>query len=386
MNIDSASDKAEAGQGHGAPAKTPVPQSPAVHFFRLGPAVLGALLAVLLLLFKMLGISLRFQVLTLSGLYLSIGAQSVTYAVILTAIQFPRDLFVPNLKRLLRRPEVIVGGLALGFLFLKLLPLAFGISLLISVLVLFVVPPRKMREVLFPGLYLFVGLFTAFAYNVVAVTVRFTPDYDYVLQHADRFLLFGHSVSELSHRFAASVPLFVSESLLFWYALMFVQVGAVLMLCSTSVSRDYGMRFVSAILMAYLISVAIFFVFPTHSPYFTCVNHGSAHLPKAMLDIQEHFVQTATARFHGLRDPLGPEYYVSFPCMHISQPLIAMWFVRRWRRIFFVLSVVNAILAFAIVILEWHYLVDLLGGVVVATVALWLTERHNFSQRAPLVA
>src|SRR6185369_280574 len=342
--------------------------------FLRGPYVVGVLLLTLIGVFRYLGISLRFQGLTFFGLYLSIAIQSTAYTMVLIALQYPSELFVPGLRRIINRPELILAGLALGFLFFRLLPIGFAIPALVAVLFLFAIPLHKVSKVLVPGLYLFVGLLTAFGFNVAVVTVRFEPNYDQVLQKVDQVLLFGHSVSELSHQFAASVPHFVPGALLVWYALMFPQIGAALMLCSTFISREYAMRFVSAILVAYALSVAIFFAFPTHSPYFSCVGHISAGLPAAMVQIQEQFVRTATARFHGLRAPLGPEYYISFPCMHIAQPLIAMWFLRRWRRMLIFLGIVNLILIFAIVILEWHYFADIIGGIVLAAISVWLVD------------
>lgn len=347
----------------------------------LGPAVTVALLLILVALFLLLGISLKVDGLTLLGLYLSIAVQSSGYAILLIAIQFPRELFLPGLLRIVKRPEFIVLGVAIGFLFVRLLPVLFAIPLLVVVLVLVQGAWGKARTALIPGIYLLLGLLTAFGYNVVAVTLRFKPNYDSVLRRCDAIFLAGHSVSELSHRFAAMMPSFVTEGLLVWYAMMFAEIGATLILCSVLIDRQYAMKFVTTILVAYAITVSFFFLFPTHSPYFTCVDHTTSALPRAMLQIQEQFIRTAMARGSGAKFPLGPEYYISFPCMHIAQPLIAMWFLRRWKRIFWFLFAVNLILAFAIVILEWHYFVDLLGGGFVAGLSIWLVNRGR-----PLVA
>jgi hypothetical protein len=260
-------------------------------------------------------------------------------------------------------------------LFFKLFPIDFALPLLIVVLLVFAIPLRVARSVIAPGAYLFVGLLTAFGYSVVGVTVRFEPNFDSLLQRIDYFLLLGHSVSQISHQFAAWAPPFIPSVLLVWYALMFPQVGAALMVCSAMVGRSYAMKFVSTILFAYLISVVVFFIFPTHSPYFTCPDHTFSKLPAWMIEFQENYVRTATARFHGLRSPIGPEYYISFPCMHIAQPLIAMWYLRRFRRVLTVLVPVNVVLALSIVLLEWHYAIDLVGGALVAAVSILLLEK-----------
>src|SRR3981189_3810758 len=62
---------------------------------------------------------------------------------------------------------------------------------------------------------------------------------------------------------------------------------------------------------------------------------------------------------------LASGYYIGFPSLHIGLPVIAMWLMRRWRKVFWVLAIYNCIVVFAIVILEWHYAIDLVGGVAV---------------------
>ena len=122
----------------------------------------------------------------------------------------------------------------------------------------------------------------------------------------------------------------------------------------------------------------IFAAFPTFSPYFTCADHQQAKLPQVVLEAQQGLMQQLRLRQHHANIPIDTEYYVAFPCMHIAQPLIVLWFLRRWRRILAVLIVVDTILAAAIVLLEWHYVTDLLGGVAVAGIAIVVNT--NFSR------
>src|SRR5260370_40944597 len=60
--------------------------------------------------------------------------------------------------------------------------------------------------------------------------------------------------------------------------------------------------------------------------------------------------------------------------MHIAQPLIVMWFLRRWKRIVAVLAAYDVLLVIAIVLVEWHYFVDLLAAVPVAGIAIAITD------------
>jgi hypothetical protein len=70
------------------------------------------------------------------------------------------------------------------------------------------------------------------------------------------------------------------------------------------------------------------------------------------------------------------DYFVAFPCLHIAQPLIVIWFLRRWKRIVIFLIAYDLLLIPSILLLEWHYVVDLIGGVAVASMAIWLNERR----------
>jgi len=58
--------------------------------------------------------------------------------------------------------------------------------------------------------------------------------------------------------------------------------------------------------------------------------------------------------------------------MHIAQPVIALWYLRKFKRIIPLLIAYDILLIASILILNWHYFVDILGGIVVAAVAVLL--------------
>ena len=70
---------------------------------------------------------------------------------------------------------------------------------------------------------------------------------------------------------------------------------------------------------------------------------------------------------------ISADYFMAFPCMHIAQPIIVAWFLRRWKRMFLALCLYDALLIVSILLLEWHYVVDIIGGVLVAAVAIAIT-------------
>ena len=71
------------------------------------------------------------------------------------------------------------------------------------------------------------------------------------------------------------------------------------------------------------------------------------------------------------------DYYIGFPSMHVAMPLIAVWFLRKWRKITVILIGFDVLLLISIVALQWHYLVDLAGGLLVAGLAIFINRRFK---------
>jgi hypothetical protein len=336
---------------------------------------------------RLAGIPLRFAASNFLNRYIAVAIQSIAYALLLAALGFPSETLAPVKERYVASPARGVIVVLLGVLFFYLYPAWIAtVFLLIAIAILEAyersIPLMTLAKPLLPGLYLFLGLVTVFGYNAVAVTLRFYPNYDHVLKTVDSYLLLGHSVSGLAHQFCAAAPRFVVTALMVSYMALFAQIGAGLLLTSLKVGRDEGMRFVSTILLAYLFSMIIFVIFPTHSPYFTCTDHASSALPTSVLEAQQALMALADSRWHKVPLSIDTEYYIAFPCMHIAQPLIVLWFLRKWRRMVFALVVVDTILTAAIMLLEWHYVADLIGGVLVSLAAIGIVTWRSKSGSA----
>lgn len=74
---------------------------------------------------------------------------------------------------------------------------------------------------------------------------------------------------------------------------------------------------------------------------------------------------------------IGLDYFIGRPCMHLVQPIIVLWYLRTWKRMAAVLLAFDLLLIPAILILEQHYVVDMLGGVAVAILALWMVRDRS---------
>jgi hypothetical protein len=223
-----------------------------------------------------------------------------------------------------------------------------------------------------PAIYLFVGLLLVSAYNDIILSVRFFAAYDGAFNSMDQWLLHGRSVPQLSHWALQVFPLSFFHLLEFVYYGMFAQIGAALILISHHYGKRRGLQFVSTVLTGYYLALVLFYLWPSQGPYYLCPVHFS-QFPSVLRTYaaQKGSLGGASALWnHERLSRISFDYYIAFPCMHIVQPIIVMWFLRFWKRMMIVLAAYNVVLVVAIVLLEWHYVVDVLAGVVVAGFAI----------------
>ena len=225
--------------------------------------------------------------------------------------------------------------------------------------------------------YLFVGLVLAFTYTNVIVRLRFFAAYDPVFNRFDaRF--FGTTVTALTERVSTVVPAGFFKMLNFIYYGMFAQIGAALVISGLSGGAKRSIQFVGSTVLAYYLALILFYLFPSHGPYYFATDRfARLYNDISAFRTQKIFLHDAWYLWHQkpVRSiPMG--FYVAFPCMHMAQPLIVLWFLRRWRRVVGVLAAYDVLLVAAIVLLQWHYFADLLGGVAVAIIAIVMSGRR----------
>jgi hypothetical protein len=242
---------------------------------------------------------------------------------------------------------------------------------------------RSVSVILLPAIYLFVGLLLVSAYNDIILSVRFFAADDTVFNSMDKSLLHGLSVPQISNWALQVFPLSFFHFLELIYFGMFATAGATLILVCQLRGRRRGLQFVGAILTAYYLALGLFYLWPSQGPYYLSPIH-LRQLPPTLITyaLQKGSVDGAQALWN--HEPLRHisfDYYIAFPCMHIVQPLIAMWFLRFSRRMTVVLVAYNALLAVAIVLLEWHYVVDVLAGAVIAALAIAAVDGREFGRR-----
>ena len=237
---------------------------------------------------------------------------------------------------------------------------------------------RAVTSIALPGVYWFIGLVLVFCLNQAVISLKPHAANDAVLHQLDSWLLFGSTVPEIAHRAYKELPRELFSFLDLLYFAMFAQVGAALILIALKVDMRRGFQFVATVVTASYLSLLIYWLWPSLSPFYTCIGHFDA-LPQTLRSYP--IQQQLLAYVSNLRDQrpigeIGAGYFIAFPCMHIAAPLISLWYLRHWRRLALILGALDLVLCFAIVLLEYHYVLDLIGGAAVAALAIMLNDSH----------
>lgn len=339
------------------------------------------LLAALVPALRSQHLPLKFDWIILSVAYwLVLGAQSVFVAAILASVGMPSQTLSPLIDRYRQHwPRVI----AVVFYFAILAWATTATKSLVltvdAVALLELYDRQRSRGVfrtaaaiLLPAAYLFFGFLMVLAYNCAIASVRYNMAADPALAAIDRWLLHGHAVWELTHWSLRVFPLPFFKFLEFVYFGMFPQIGAAIIMLALSEGRSRAFQFIGTILLSYYCALAIFYVCPAIGPYVLCPGHFSS-FPAGIRSytIQNTLRSHALALYH--HQPLhriSTDYFIAIPSMHIVQPLIVIWFLRRWKPIVVVLAIYDVVLVAAILLLEMHYVIDLLVGIPLAALSL----------------
>jgi PAP2 superfamily len=329
---------------------------------------------------------LRFDWITLSIAYwIFLAAQSIFVAAVLCLIGFSREQVLdPCLARYRENPFRVV--LLLVYFAILVWATTWMKALVLTVdavAVLELLDRQKARRrgplsvagtILVPAAYLFFGFLMVLAYNCAIVSVRYNFATDPALAAIDRWLLHGHSISELTHWALRVLPLNFFRGMEFIYFGMFPQIGATLILVALCDGKARALQFVGTILMSYYLALTIFYIWPAQGPYSLCPGHFS-RFPASLqsYNIQSTLIPHAVALWnHQPIRRISTDYFIAFPCMHIVQPIIVLWFLRRWKRMVIALAAYDLLLIVAVLMLEMHYVIDIIVGLLVAALAIAL--------------
>jgi hypothetical protein len=335
---------------------------------------------------------LKFDWITLAVAYwFVLAAQSIFAAILLSLIGLPRQqILEPFLVRFRENPLRLVPLLLFVAILIWLTSWLRALVLAVDAIALLELLNRQETRglrraasaILAPAAYLFFGFLLVLAYNNVIVSVRYNFATDPALVAIDRWLLHGHSVSGLTHWALQAFPLSFFKALEFIYFGMFLQIGSTLILLALCDGRTQALQFVGTILTSYYLALIIFYIWPAQGPYNLCPAHFS-RFPTSLQSytIQKTLIPHALALWrHQPISRISTDYFIAFPCMHIVQPIIVLWFLRRWRRMVIVLALYDVLLIAAILLLEMHYVIDIVAALPVALLAIAITAGPSRSQ------
>jgi hypothetical protein len=231
-------------------------------------------------------------------------------------------------------------------------------------------------DIFWPTIYLFVAAIVISSYNEAIAAMRYNGAAELTLKHWDSVLLGGHSVSDFAHAFVGKWPGSI-RWMEFVYFGTFAQTGGCIALLALAEGRPRAMQYVGTILFAFYFALVCFYLWPATGPYASCITHFSDVPNGSIIYPLQQFVVTALERFRSGAPigAIGPEYYIALPSMHFAQALISLWFLRRWKRLLILLIIFDALLVPSILLLENHYLVDLITAVPVAGLAIAISGR-----------
>jgi hypothetical protein len=209
---------------------------------------------------------------------------------------------------------------------------------------------EKLVDVLVPAAYLFYGVILLLAFNHAVPGIRNPGSYDGFLNHAD-WVLFHVNVSTLVHSCLARWPLWVFQAFEIIYYGMFIHITGTLIFLAAAKGRSFAVSMVRTIVICNTIGLIIYAAMPAIGPWANCALHQVSY---------PHTLPT----------------YGTQEILHVAGPLIAFWFIRRFKwtaRAYFAAYLLC--LVPSVLLLEWHYVIDLVAGFALACFAIWIS-RH----------
>jgi membrane-associated phospholipid phosphatase len=196
---------------------------------------------------------------------------------------------------------------------------------------------------------------------------------DASLDAADRSLFFGHSPAFL---FANDPAPRTVEFLSFFYGafIPYLYISILLGLVGRPpAERD---EFLTVFALLYAFSFLGYLFLPARGP---------------IVQLAEHFVAPLQgSTFHGIVvgaiDRLGGPHG-AFPSLHVGATFLVVWFDLRHRNVLRGLIYVPllTLIAIATIVLRYHWVVDLLAGVLLALLSSWLAPRLLARWQRPMV-
>jgi hypothetical protein len=371
---------------------TPIPPASAAVRLRSGLArfdyiLVASMWLLTLPVFRLARLPYAFDLAALTKGYLMLPLGAFIVAIMLAVLGLPlRATLLPFFRRIWSKKALVFLLAPAGFLLCLALGPGVGLIVFIEALALAELSQRygerfgrKLLDLLVPGVYLYFGLMAVFAFNHAIVGIRYGGTTDFTFNWLDS-VLFRANVSSIAHWSFHHIPLAIFKGFDFIYFSIWSRLGAALTLVAVLGTRRQAIQFVRNLLICYSMALLVFAMVPAKGPYSICAIHNDDY-PKSLdsYSTQQELISRMKKLYaHTITEEVREvgvgDYYISFPSLHAALPIIALWFLRRWKRIQKLALFLYCLLLPALVFLGWHYIVDILGGWGVAALSIAVTE------------
>lgn len=127
--------------------------------------------------------------------------------------------------------------------------------------------------------------------------------------------------------------------------------------------REWLNRYFLTVIFSFLIGTTIYYFFPTGAP--VSVFHSS-HFTQDQHDTFLKFYQI----HHYLKVTTDQGGMIAFPSFHVIWATLVTYAYRRRKYLFYPLALYNVIVIASTVFLGWHYLTDVIGGLMIAAISI----------------
>ncbi|MCH9644610.1 MAG: phosphatase PAP2 family protein [Gammaproteobacteria bacterium] len=257
------------------------------------------------------------------------------------------------------------GYLQLGDLFIKFI-VAYVVLFLAAIYVQEKCPRislflRAVTEVFFVGLII----------QFYVAMVQFTPFplQDHFFNQVDLWL--GYHTVEILRWMHQHKSVFWFFD--FVYTKLYIEFLLVPIILALFMLRRQLDIFLLSNLIAALIGFTVYYFLPTTDPA------GVIHTIKFYGD--QYAIVTQFVQMHH-HEPITKYVggIIGFPSFHVIWSLIAMYAMRKLKILFCMILIFNACIIGSTFLLGWHFLSDVIGGFVVAAMALYLAEKFSNKQ------
>jgi len=189
------------------------------------------------------------------------------------------------------------------------------------------------------------------------------PVIDPWLVKVDQLLGF-HQLAVLNWTYAHH---WILKSFNFSYAMLDVELGLFPFILALMFQKKAVKVYLLALIFSTLIGFSIFYFFPTTAPasmffdsHFTLQQHDTF-----IKFFEIHHYLPVTTSDGGL---------IAFPSFHVIWAVLLAYSFKDKKTLFFPIALFNIIIIASTVFLGWHYLTDVIAGLALSALAIWIAE------------